>query len=43
VGGREVGSTVAVLTADLRTIVLSAVLEPGGSRIYYGRACRGAR
>jgi hypothetical protein len=42
VTGREVGSTVAVLEPDLRSIVLSAVLEPGGSRIYYGRACRAA-
>jgi hypothetical protein len=41
VTGREVGSTVAVLVANLRGIVLSAVLEPRGSRVYYdGRACR---
>jgi hypothetical protein len=40
VGGREIGSTIALLEPNLRTIVLSAVLEPGGSRIYYGRACR---
>jgi hypothetical protein len=40
VGDREVGSTVAVLTGDLRRILLSAVLERGGSRLYYGRACR---
>jgi hypothetical protein len=41
-GGREIGSTVALLEPDLRSIVLSAVLEPSGSRIYYGRACRAA-
>ena len=38
--GREDGSTVAVLVADLRSIVLSVVLERSGSRIYYGRTCR---
>ena len=40
VGGREVGSMVVVLEASLKRIVLSAVLEPDGSRLYYGRACR---
>jgi hypothetical protein len=40
VGGREIGSTVALLEPNLHTIVLSAVLEPRGSRIYHGRACR---
>jgi hypothetical protein len=40
VGGREIGSTVALLEPNLRSIVLSAVLEPGGSRVYHGRACR---
>jgi hypothetical protein len=43
VGGREIGSTVALLEPNLRSIVLSAVLEPGGSRIYHGRACRALR
>jgi hypothetical protein len=38
--GREVGTTVAVLAANLHRIVLSAVLEADGSRVYYGRACR---
>lgn len=38
--GREVGSTVALLMPDLGRILLSAVLEPRGSRIYYSRACR---
>jgi hypothetical protein len=37
--GREVGSTVAVVTADLR-VLLSAVLAPPGSWIYYARTCR---
>ncbi len=37
---RGVGSIVAVLLAHPRSIALSAVLEPGGSRLYYGRACR---
>jgi hypothetical protein len=36
------GSIVFVLAADLRRIVLSVVLEPGGSRIYNGRTCRTA-
>jgi hypothetical protein len=40
VTGREVGSTVAVLVAGLRRVVLSAVLESHGSRIFYGRGCR---
>jgi hypothetical protein len=40
VAGREIGSTVALLEPNLRTIVLAAVLEPRGSRIYHGRACR---
>lgn len=40
VGVGEGGTTVAVLAADLRHIVLSVVLEPGGSRIYHGRTCR---
>jgi hypothetical protein len=38
--GDEIGSTIAVLERNLRTIVLSAVLEPEASRIYYGRSCR---
>ena len=38
--GRAVGSTVAVLMPDLRRVLLVAVLETGGSRIYYSRACR---
>jgi hypothetical protein len=38
--GREVVSTVAVLLPDLRRILLSAVLQPRGSRIYHSRACR---
>lgn len=38
--GRAVGSTVAVLMPDLRRILLAAVLETSGSRIYYSRACR---
>jgi hypothetical protein len=37
--GHEVGSIVAVLMPDLRRILLAAVLEPNGSRIYYSRAC----
>ena len=40
VSGAEVGTTVALLAADLRRIVLSVVLEVGGSRIYPGRTCR---
>jgi hypothetical protein len=40
VGGGEGGTTVVVLAADLRHIVLSVVLEPSGSRIYSGRTCR---
>jgi hypothetical protein len=40
VSGAEVGTTVALLTADLRRIVLSVVLEVGGSRLYPGRTCR---
>lgn len=40
VAGAEVGTTVAVLAADLRRIMLSVVLEVGGSRIYPGRTCR---
>lgn len=40
VSGAEVGTTVAMLAADLRRIVLSVVLEVGGSRIYPGRTCR---
>ena len=40
VSGAEVGTTVAMLAADLRHIVLSVVLEAGGSRIYPGRTCR---
>jgi hypothetical protein len=40
VTGREVGSTVAVLVANRRSIVLYVVLESRDSRIYYGRACR---
>jgi hypothetical protein len=31
---------VALLAADLRRILLSVVLEVGGSRIYPGRTCR---
>lgn len=37
--GRAVGSIVAVLMPDLRRILLAAVLETSGSRIYYSRAC----
>jgi hypothetical protein len=40
VAGGDIGSAVAVLVGDLRRVVLSAVLEPRGSRIYYGRTCR---
>jgi hypothetical protein len=40
VSGAEVGTTVAVLAPDLRRIILSVVLEVGGSRIYPGRTCR---
>lgn len=40
VSGAEVGTTVAMLAADLRRIVFSVVLEVGGSRIYPGRTCR---
>jgi hypothetical protein len=40
VSGAEVGTTVALLAADLRRIMLSVVLEVGGSRIYPGRTCR---
>jgi hypothetical protein len=36
----EVGTTVALLAPDLRRIMLSVVLEVGGSRIYPGRTCR---
>jgi hypothetical protein len=38
--GGEIGSTVSVLTADLRRILISAVLEPYGSRIYDAHVCR---
>jgi hypothetical protein len=37
--GRDVGSVVAVLTSDLRGILVSAVLDRAGARIYYGSAC----
>jgi hypothetical protein len=37
--GRDVGSVVAVLTSDLRRILVSAVLDLAGSRIYYASAC----
>jgi len=40
VSGAEVGTTVALLAADLRRIMLSVVLEVGGSRIYPGSTCR---
>ena len=40
VAGPDGGLAVVVLVADLRRIVLSVVLEPGGSRIYHGRTCR---
>jgi hypothetical protein len=40
VDGRDAGSVVAVLTSDLRRILVSAVLSPDGSRIYYASACR---
>jgi hypothetical protein len=39
-GARAVGSVIAVLAPNLHSVVLSTVLEPTGSRLYYGRACR---
>jgi hypothetical protein len=38
--GRDAGSVVAVLSSDLRRILVSAVLSLAGSRIYYASACR---
>ena len=42
IGGeaRAVGSVIAVLAPNLHSVMLSAVLEPTGSRLYYGSACR---
>jgi hypothetical protein len=40
--GRDAGSVVALLTADLRRILVSAVLSASGSRLYYASACRTA-
>jgi hypothetical protein len=40
VAGAEVGTTVAVRAADLRRIVISVILEAGGSRIYLADTCR---